>query len=42
MTSTGMGRWAELKAPISLQEAVIKVKAHLEIDHVMVAQRQGK
>ncbi|RUS76869.1 hypothetical protein EGW08_015360, partial [Elysia chlorotica] len=40
LPSTGMMRWAELKAPISLQQAVAQVKAHLQIDHVMVGLRQ--
>ncbi|GFS13377.1 NIF3-like protein 1 [Elysia marginata] len=37
-----MGRWAELKTPISLEQAVSQVKAHLQLKHVMVAQRQDQ
>ncbi|KAK3793017.1 hypothetical protein RRG08_032279 [Elysia crispata] len=42
LTSTGMGRWAELKTTISLEEAVAQVKAHLQLDHIMVARRQDQ
>ncbi|GFO19885.1 nif3-like protein 1 [Plakobranchus ocellatus] len=40
--STGMGRYAELKSPISVQQAVTRVKTHLGLEHVMLAQRQDQ
>ncbi|KAH9503149.1 NGG1 interacting factor [Bulinus truncatus] len=40
MTTTGMGRSAKLSTPITLDQAIAKVKDHLVLQHVSVAKAQ--